>query len=223
MGRYNTPRKQKGGTKILGEGRKGISYYPALPCANSEEQPSGNLVSKVTDREEARKEFMRTRILRQKNYDFTCHPLEACKGIGKNSRGDRWLLFSKYGGVTASQVQSSLRRELQRFIDFKDAVKRLRFQVQQMNAEGIFHNDITLQNITYDEATGKAYLIDFGDLTQKATGNDQKSMDQALLGIYLDLDDFIRDSMRAEDEQIFEEINKPNSNSETNERFTGSH
>ncbi len=221
MGRYNTTRKQKGGTKILGEGRKGITYYPALPCANPQEQPSGNLVSKVTDREEARSEFMRTRILRQKNYDFTCHPIEACKGIGKNSRGERWLLFSKYGGIPASQVQSSLRRELQRFIHFKDALKTLRFQVQEMNKDGIFHNDITLQNITYDDTTGKASLIDFGDMTQKkAGGTDQKFMDQVLLGIYLDLVDFIRDSMRPEDEQILEQINKPNSNSENNERFT---
>jgi hypothetical protein len=221
MGRYNTTRKQKGGTKILGEGRKGITYYPALSCANPQEQPSGNLVSKVTDREEARREFMKTRILRQKNYDFTCHPLEACKGIGKNNRGDRWLLFSKYGGIPASQVQTSLRRELQRFIRFKDALKALRFQVQQMNADGIFHNDITLQNITYDDTTGKASLIDFGDMTQKkAGGNDQKFIDQVLLGIYLDLVDFIRDSMLPEDEQILEQINKPNSNSENNERFT---
>lgn len=224
MSRYNKTRKQKGGTQILGEGRKGISYYPALPCKNPTEQPPGKLVSKVTTREEARSEFMRTRILREKNYDFTSHPIDVCKGIGQNNWGERWLLFSKYGGVTASQLQTSFRREFQRFIRFRDAIKHLRFQVQQMNQDGIFHNDITLQNITYNEAEGKAYLIDFGDLSQKKEwGNDQKSMDQALLGIYLDLTDFIRDSMRPEDEQILDEIDKPNSNSENNERFTGSH
>ena len=222
MKRYKKTRKQKAGIRILGEGRKGISYYPGLPCANSNEQPKGNLVSKVTSREEARREFFKTRILRKKDYDFTCHPIEACKGIGENTKGERWLLFSKYGGVPAGQLQSNFRKDFERFITFKDAIKRLRLQVQEMNADGIFHNDITMQNITYDEATGKAYLIDFGEMTQgKPERNDAKSMDQALQGIYHDFEDFVRDTIHKDDQKILEEMNRPLSNSENNERFTG--
>ena len=223
MTRYNTTRKQKGGTKIFGEGRKGITYYPALPCANRNEQPSGNVVSKVTTREEARSEFLKTRILRKKNYDFTCHPIEACKGMGQNNKGERWLLFSNYGGIPIAQVQSNFRRQFLQFQKFKEAIKQLRLEVQQMNADGIFHNDITVQNITYDEATGKAYLIDFGDLSSKNEGDDGKIMDQTLEGLYLDLKDFWNDTMTSEDKELFESFDTSNSLSETNERFTDSH
>jgi serine/threonine protein kinase len=164
MRRYNKTRKQKRGGAEIGKGRFGTTFFPALTCENADEQPTDpSLVSKLMPSREARTEWMRTKPVREKNYDFACAPVSVCKSTEVHNQ---WLLFSKYCGKPVGEYVRHFHQEAARFAAFIHALKSLRQQVENMNkTDKIFHNDIGASNVLYDEENTKAYLIDFGDMT----------------------------------------------------------
>jgi hypothetical protein len=164
MTRYNKTRKHKRGGAEIGKGRFGTTFFPALTCENADEQPTdASLVSKLMPSREARAEWMRTKPVREKNYDFACAPVSICKSTEVHNQ---WLLFSKYCGIPVSEYIRHFRQEATRFAGLLRALKTLRQHVEQMNQQDkIFHNDIGVTNVLYDENNAKAYLIDFGDMT----------------------------------------------------------
>ena len=191
MTRYSKTRKRyQGGTEIIGKGRFGTTYYPALQCLNPKDQPKGDVVSKVVPRKVARQEFTGTRILRQKNYDFTCHPIEACQGVGalniNGKKEEQWLLFSKYGGQRIAHHMYVFEEQARKFATMIGAMKDLREKIKLMNEKDkIFHNDVSVENMTYNEQDAKAYLIDFGEMSVgDQGGSDLLLFDQALVNIY---------------------------------------
>lgn len=222
MTRYGQTRKQKAGTRILGKGRTGTSYYPALPCENSQEQPPGKWVSKATTSREARSEWMRTKPLREKNYDFTAHPISVCKGVGQIEKGkDRWLLFSKYAGRPISQVMDDFIENAYECLQFMKALKELRGNIIKMNNDGIFHHDTSAQNMTYNEQEQKAYLLDFGEMVANPVHNrnrtdDTIGLDQQIRYFYARLYDILGETWDTYDARLLEEALRTNTDSNRN-------
>lgn len=222
MTRYSQTRKQKAGTRILGRGRKGVSYYPALPCANPREQPPGKWVSKAMTSREARYEWTRTHALRVKEYDFTAHPVSSCKGIGEVKPGEqRYLLFSKYAGTPLSQVMNGFFDDMERCIRFLKALKTLRKNIVKMNNDRIFHHDVNGPNITYDEKEGKAYLIDFGDMVANPKDNhnvvdDTIGLNQQLGFFYAQMYDRLQKIWEDDDASLLNEVLSPGYSSNAN-------
>ena len=162
------------------KGDYGDIHYPTLPCKDSERtpQPPEDYVSKSMTLSEAMKEIRQTSEWRRKGFNFTLVPEEVCQGEGTLRAGQgksrrslglsRYLLISKYGGLPARSVSKDFIEQARRMKRYINALLELRKNVQQMNNENFFHNDITDQNITYDEEKGKAFLIDFEFAGRKA-------------------------------------------------------
>jgi hypothetical protein len=154
-------------------GEYGDIHYPTLPCKDPQRtpKPEENYVSKSMTRDKVRREIQETSAWRRRGFDFALVPEDYCEGEGTLHEGKgknrksllkpRYLLISKYGGPTARDVSKELIEHGHRIIRYLKALVELRRNVQQMNKENFFHNDITDRNITYDESKGKAFLIDF--------------------------------------------------------------
>jgi hypothetical protein len=162
--------------KLLAYGKSGYYgdiHYPTLPCKESRRtpKPEEDYVSKSMTRTEALREIRKTSEWRKRAFDFALVPEEVCEGEGtlrigqgkdrKSLQDPRYLLISKYGGQTAREFSKELIGQARRMIKYVDALIELREKVGQMNKEEFYHNDITDLNVTYDEAKGKAFLIDF--------------------------------------------------------------
>jgi hypothetical protein len=155
------------------KGDYGDIHYPTLPCKDPGRtpKPKENYVSKSMSRAKVRQEIQQTSSWRKRNFDFTLVPEDYCEGEGTLREGHgknrksleipRYLLLSKYGGLSANEVSKDLIGQCNRIVRYMNALLELRNNVAQMNKENFFHNDITDRNITYDEEKGKAFLIDF--------------------------------------------------------------
>jgi tRNA A-37 threonylcarbamoyl transferase component Bud32 len=155
------------------KGDYGDIHYPTLPCKDPGRtpKPEENYISKSMMRSRALQEIRATSEWRKRNFDFALVPEEICEGEGtlregegktrKSLRIPRYLLISKYGGLTAREISHDLIDQAKRTVKYLNALVKLRENVKEMNKEHFFHNDITDLNITYDEAKGKAFLIDF--------------------------------------------------------------
>jgi hypothetical protein len=162
--------------QILAYGKTGYYgdiHYPTLPCKESRRtpKPEEDYVSKSMTRSDALQEIRQTSEWRKRGFDFALVPEEFCEGEGtlrtgegkerKSLQDPRYLLISKYGGKTARDFGKEMVEQARRMIKYVDALIDLRKKVAEMNKEHFYHNDITDLNVTYDEAKGKAFLIDF--------------------------------------------------------------
>lgn len=155
------------------KGYYGDIHYPTLPCKDPRRtpKPEENYVSKSMSRSTALQEIRDTSEWRKRNFDFALVPEDFCEGEGtlrigkgkerKSLQDPRYLLISKYGGQTAREFSKEMVEQARRMIKYLDALLELRNKVAKMNEEEFYHNDITDLNVTYDEAKGKAFLIDF--------------------------------------------------------------
>lgn len=187
--------QQKGG-KIIGKGMSGVVHYPALQCKVPSENPSDSdsYVSKVSSKKSAEKEFKNTEALRalKGSEEFAIYPEFMCEYNEKQN-----LLYSKFGGYSLVHYYSFLenlaytknadkKKEFNEeyFNEVFKALEVLKEKVKWLNENGIYHNDISFDNILYNEETKKVYLIDFED--RGKSRNDSKGI-QSLLD---DLEDF---------------------------------
>ncbi len=172
-GRQTRKQKKPRLLAYAAKGDYGDIHYPTLPCKDPERtpQPQEDYVSKSMTREAVRREIQQTSPWRRRGFNFTLVPEDYCEGEGTLRQGEgksrrslgvpRYLLISKYGGLPARTVSKDLIQQARRMTRYIKALVELRKNVQEMNKENFFHNDITDQNITYDEEKGKAFLIDF--------------------------------------------------------------
>jgi len=187
--------KQKGG-KIIGKGMSGVVHYPALQCKAPSENPTdiSSYVSKVSSKKSAEKEFKNTEALRslKGSEEFAIYPEFMCEYNEKQN-----LLFSKFGGYSLVHYYSFLenlaytknsdkKKEFNEeyFNNIYKGLEVLKEKVKYLNENGIYHNDISFDNVLYNEETNKVYLIDFED--RGTSRNDSKGV-QSLLD---DLEDF---------------------------------
>jgi serine/threonine protein kinase len=188
--------KQSGG-KIIGKGMSGIVHYPALQCKVADDNPRdlSSYVSKVSSKKSAEKEFKNTEALRalKGSEEFAIYPEFMCEYNDKQN-----LLFSKFGGYSLFHYYSFLEnlaysknadKKKEEFneeyfnIIYK-GLEVLKEKVKWLNENGIYHNDISFDNIVYNEETNNVYLIDFED--RGKSRNDAKGV-QSLID---DLEDF---------------------------------
>jgi serine/threonine protein kinase len=188
--------KQSGG-KIIGKGMSGIVHYPALQCKVADDNPRdlSSYVSKVSSKKSAEKEFKNTEALRalKGSEEFAIYPEFMCEYNDKQN-----LLFSKFGGYSLVHYYSFLEnlaysknadKKKEEFneeyfnIIYK-GLEVLKEKVKWLNENGIYHNDISFDNIVYNEETNNVYLIDFED--RGKSRNDAKGV-QSLID---DLEDF---------------------------------
>jgi serine/threonine protein kinase len=185
MGRRRT--RRNGGGKI-GKGNSGVVYYPALECDDPSKQPKGDYVSKETTLANAEAEFSKTKVLRDLAPSYAIYPEAVCSRKGKG------LVFSKYGGYNLSAYFTNLEQLAtgSRFTwapapksvddnELKDIIaglEGLARNIDEMNASGLYHNDISLDNIVFNPGTRKVYLIDFERMSNvpPAKGFDDKKM-----------------------------------------------
>ena len=190
-----TKKKQQKGGKIIGKGMSGVVHYPALQCKIPTENPIdiSSYVSKVSSKKSAEKEFKNTEALRnlKGSEEFAIYPEFMCEYNEKQN-----LLFSKFGGYslvhyysfledlayTKNADKSQFNEEY--FNNVFKALEVLKEKLKWLNENGIYHNDISFDNVLYNEETNKVYLIDFED--RGKSRNDSKGV-QSLID---DLEDF---------------------------------
>ena len=164
------------GGKVIGQGSYGYVHYgkdgsEIITCSDGSEWKDGE-VAKI-GRKLAR-EFEKVEAIRAhypKIAEFAILPTRVCATdeakytayvdsqpesdtkmmLNTDPSGSPEILFAPYGGETLTNVSGP---------DVVAALKVLREQVADMNANRVYHNDIGQGNIVYKD--GKAYLIDFG-------------------------------------------------------------
>lgn len=188
-------RKQKRGGAVLGKGKSGTAYYPALPCQEPYPQPVGNLVSKVLpNMKHATNDFSISKMILERGYDFVCPTVDACRKKPDNPYNRSWLVFSRYCGVPLKKAAETIieNNSLSEYMHFMNALLVLRTNIQQMNNDFVYHNDIADGNIVYDFETKKAYLIDF-ERASVETQEDREANDILLFdGIFDHYDTFFK-------------------------------
>jgi len=163
-----TYRKKGGG--IIGKGISGTVHYPALQCKIPSETPVGEYVSKLSKKQSAENEFSITAKLRDlpDSNLYAIYPEYMCEYDDKYN-----LLFSKFGGECLGSFYENIQTLLHaKKINKKDfdvkyfeniiaALKELKLNVKYLNENKIYHGDLSLNNMLYDEKHNKIYLIDF--------------------------------------------------------------
>ena len=161
---------KKLGGAVIGKGISGIVHYPALECRNSSETPSGDYVSKLSKKESAISEFKLTEKLRALDdaSTYAVYPTHMCVYDDKHN-----LLFSKFGGYSLESFDTYIHKLLRSknikqtnfdvdyFENVIAALKELKKSVHYLNANGIYHGDLSLNNMLYNEETHQILLIDF--------------------------------------------------------------
>jgi serine/threonine protein kinase len=194
--RNTRKQKKQSGGKIIGKGMSGVVHYPALQCKVPNDNPEdiSLSVSKVSSKKSAEKEFKNTETLRslKGSEEFAIYPEFMCEYNEKQN-----LLFSKFGGYSLVHYYSFLenlaysnsankKKEFNEeyFNDIFKSLEVLKEKMKWLSENNIYHNDISFDNILYNEETKKVYLIDFED--RGKSRNDSKGV-QSLLD---DLEDF---------------------------------
>lgn len=159
---------------LIGEGMSGKVYYPALDIPGA---PVGNYVSKLTSYTVANAEMEFAYIIKQviPNGAIYAEHMVELDETDKHRMTTKFgtvydtCVFSIYGGVTlvtyfriiekAAYKGGSIDTTL--FDDIITALVELQHEVDAMNKKGFYHNDISHDNIVYNEAEKKARLVDF--------------------------------------------------------------
>jgi len=185
---------------IIGRGISGIVYYPSL-C-----EYEGDYVSKLTTSAIAEKELQFASIIQRYIPNGAIYVEHLCKSpIIEEVKGLTYdtLALSKYGGVSIeTYIANDLEyiyyyfeahkhkitpEKLRNAEELLHALEELRDQIIVMNESGFFHNDISQENIVYNEKTKKAYLIDF-----ERAGYEPSSKDDTIHRIIDELRSYIR-------------------------------
>ena len=188
MNRRRTRRTKRKGAGKIGEGMTGKVYYPALECDDPSKQPKGDYVSKSMVPAKAQAEFDKTERLRTLAPKYAIYPEVICDSKGTS------LLFSKYGGFNLADYHTNMEQVYygkrlkwapEPVPVKKDEVKRIAMALLElakdidfMNKEGLYHNDVSMDNIVFNPATNKAYLIDFEHMSDVSKGiSDKENID----------------------------------------------
>lgn len=173
------------GGKVIGEGLSGIVHDEVLPCKDPEKTPSGPLVTKVLRKGWKTAEYDNAVAFREKlrELDIGIFPESLCEGPS-----GEFQLYMKYGGHSLTDYGLPDSPTIDRR-DVKAALLDLLKKVRAMNALGVYHNDLSFDNILYSPETKVAYLIDFERATlgipprkeRPLTALEQKSMTPAAL------------------------------------------
>jgi len=166
------PRRHGAGK--IGEGMSGRVYYPALECDDPSKQPKGDYVSKVMKPDVAQAEFTKTEPLRKLGPSYAIYPEAICARKGNS------ILFSKFGGFNLADYFTNLEQVYEGRLDWapepvpvnKDelnsivrGLQELSGEIDEMNAAGLYHNDVSMDNIVFNPSTKRVYLIDFERMT----------------------------------------------------------
>lgn len=153
----------------IGRGINGIVYYnPALKCED-DTQPEGEYISKLMSKKKAGAEYSQAELIRRAIPYAAIYPEYMCKSSVIEDDKDT-LLFSKFGGEPFSiyfeYLDTYTKGTTPKFNNedhntILNALYILRDQIKDMNAKGLYHNDINVENILYNETTNTMYLIDF--------------------------------------------------------------
>lgn len=159
---------------LIGEGMSGKVYYPALNVPGA---PEGNYVSKLTSSTVAKAEMEFASIIKQTIPDGAIYAEYMVKlpedDIHRTTSRFGILydtcVFSIYGGISVVNYYDILEHAAYKdatidpdvFEDLIIALVALQAEVEAMNQKGFYHNDISHDNIVYDDETQKARLVDF--------------------------------------------------------------
>jgi serine/threonine protein kinase len=134
-------------------------------------------VTKIMKEKDAKREIDNaTKLGLHRFRDFVIYPEYLCEG----EKG--WYLYSRYGGKdliedfdffdrrTSFTDDDKKRRDL-----IVHKLEELSKDVKKMNEAGVYHNDISFDNILFDGE--KMYLIDFERAKTISTGDDQETLE----------------------------------------------
>lgn len=149
---------QRGGG-IIGSGISGTVYMPPVDCVPYFAHSSVNYVSKVYKHKDAFDEEMKyMELLRVLDpaQNFTIQSEHTCTTAEGNP-----VMIMKYGGKSVESIVF----EHSENISTKTillAIIELAPYIYNMNKEHIYHNDIRLGNLLYNNTTNRSHLIDWG-------------------------------------------------------------
>jgi hypothetical protein len=149
---------KRGGT-VIGEGADGVVHDTTLPCKDPRKTPAGDWVTKVL-RPGRTPAASLPGSVRDKltALDIGIFPVSVCEG----PTGE-FQLYMKYGGLALTDQGYPDTPETPAAV--RKALLDLLEKVRAMNAQGVYHNDISFDNVLYSPETGIAYLIDFERMT----------------------------------------------------------
>ena len=144
---------------------KGV-YWPPFKCLDGW-TASDKYVSKVLDNKyRAQKEYdsaaQLPRNLRSPQFIL---PIHTCEGPVKGE----YMVFSPYARGAVS-VKEYLKQSRPNYASLVKALLRLRVDVKRMNDADYRHEDLKMENVMFNETTGRAYLIDFEKLKRSKSG-----------------------------------------------------
>ena len=166
------------GGKLMGEGTYGCAFYPHLPCEDGTRRAEG--IGKIFKREDDLEEEMEVNnIVRRidphniftvpylgKCYvdDAAVKPEDKASGCKKFVQGRQQQLLYRFGGINLYRFYSDHVTYGRNF--YLDDIAPLLVPVLEgiatMVQRGLVHSDIKPDNMVYDPAAKKIYLIDFG-------------------------------------------------------------
>ena len=103
--------------------------------------------------------------------DDTKHAIDKCKYFNSDDIKSYELLILRHGGqdlekfVNKYEKESPSSETRQKFEAFWMNVSKLLVALSELDKKRIFHRDMKLQNIVYNEKTGRLNIIDFGLMT----------------------------------------------------------
>lgn len=142
---------------MLGTGLSGVVHDEVLPCKDPAKTPTGSLVTKVLRKGRTPTEYETVAVFRDKlrALDIGIFPESLCEGPS-----GEYQLYMKYGGLSLTDLGFPDEPTLD-VGEVKTALLALLEKVRAMNALGVYHNDISFDNVLYSPETKVAYLIDF--------------------------------------------------------------
>lgn len=145
------------GGKVIGTGLSGVVHDEVLPCKDPSKTPSGQLVTKVLRKGKSPAEYETAVAFREtlRALDIGIFPESLCEGPS-----GEFHLYLKYGGLSLTDYGFPDTPTIP-VADVTSALTTLLEKVRAMNALGVYHNDVSFDNILYSPDTKVAYLIDF--------------------------------------------------------------
>lgn len=158
--------------KEISRGKNGIVYYKALNCKDNT-QPKGDYVSKLMTRKKAIEEYSHSDKIRATIPTGAVYSEYMCDSSYVRGNKDT-LIFSKFGGyplvaywtyLDEYTKDTEIKFEPSYWNKVMKGLYILKDEIVEMNNKGLYHNDINLENILYNQDTGKMLLIDFAEAT----------------------------------------------------------
>jgi serine/threonine protein kinase len=176
-------------SKVVGEGGFGCVHNPPLKCKDKSKDPvNKNMVSKLLTQDDADDELYPAQQLSSyldPEYYFhispssSCHPssiqtnldaINKCKYFDADLVDDYKLLMQENGGINLVDFENKYahstpsnysRIALEKFWV---SMSRIMYGLTQLGRHNQVHHDLKSQNMVYNEDTGQAKMIDFGNM-----------------------------------------------------------